>query len=98
MIDPTKRLLLVASDYATMNQADEMFRRVRETMIALDRFMQTVYAMDEDAPDLHQRFGDAAGQMFRRIVQQYPNPRQFDADLETLKGMRTQLNTVEGLK
>jgi hypothetical protein len=93
-IDPNKHLWLVASDAATMNQADEMFRRVRECMIAFERFMNHCTGIDDDDPKLEEKTGEALMQMLQRFQQQYPNPSQFDADMVTLKGMRTQLQKL----
>lgn len=94
-IDPTKRIFIVASDQATANQCDEMFRRIRECMFAQVRFMQVCVSADEDNPADMVRVADATFELSKRIVQQYPNPRQFDADMETLRGMRTRIEPLK---
>lgn len=85
------RVIIVASDAATANRLNEMFRRVRECMFAYDRYMHVCIAADENNAADMEGVAAASFEMAKRVAQQYPDAAQFDADLETLKQMRTRI-------
>jgi hypothetical protein len=90
-VDASKRVFVVASDPATANQFNEMLRRVRECMFALERFTLAAADADENNQGDMDKVADAAFEMAKRLVQQYPNPSQFNADMESLRQMRTEI-------
>jgi hypothetical protein len=94
-VDPNKRLLIVASDTATMNEADAMFARLRDSLFAWKEFMDVCCSVDENDPRQMKRVEIALEKMTLRFMQTYANPTFFDADAATLAQMRTHLETVK---
>lgn len=90
-VDPNKRLLIVASDAATMNEADAMFVRLRESLFAWKAFMDVCCSVDENDPKQMKRVETALERLTLRFMETYSNPTYFDADVATLAQVRTHL-------
>lgn len=93
-LDPKKRVLIVASDPATANQFNETIRRVRECMFALKRLSDFALTLDENDEADSARLAPKIFEMMKRVVQQYPNAHQFDADMVTLREFRSHVETL----
>lgn len=92
MIDPKRRVVIVASDPQVANQCSETFLPIRETMEALNRHIETVCNLDEDDPKLDDKFQMSTRFMLHRFMQQYPTHAHFQADMDTLRSMRKQIH------
>lgn len=92
VLDPLRKISIVASDPRTANDCDAMFGRITMTLEALNTFMDFVTSIpDEDEKDeakLTKLFSGPLEKLTLRLMQAYPSPAQFDADVESLRGMR----------
>jgi hypothetical protein len=97
-LDPSKQIFIVASDPRTANQYDAMLMRIRKCMEALETYFDVIASVPDEIEDdenaLLRFIAPAHSQMTLRIMPQYPNPAQFDADLATLRGMRTEIKRL----
>lgn len=71
-------------------QFSEMMARTGQQMVATKTFFDACVELDEDAPDFMEKISPHLHKFVVDVVLTYPNPNQFDADLNTLLGKVTE--------
>lgn len=71
-------------DEETRKDVGDMLKRVASALAAVDTFTDKMVELDEDAPDLSNKVGSLLERLTLTLMELYPNPRQFRADIESI--------------
>lgn len=62
----------------------DCLKRVAATMSAFNSYIDAAVEIDEDAPDFFDKIGPPLERLTMTVVNLYPDPRQFEADIKSI--------------
>lgn len=79
-----RQVFLVCTDEDLFKEVGDMLKRVSAALSSVDSFFDGTCQLDEEAPDFEDKFGPILHRHILTLMELYPNPAQFTADINTI--------------
>lgn len=79
-----KRVFLVCTDEELAKDVGDCLKRVSAALSSVNAFVDASCDLDENSPDFEQKIGPVLHRLILTLIELYPNPKQFDADIKAI--------------